>query len=332
MELDEMTRKRVIRNELRRNFRILAATFAGIAVFYVVSTLYGQSTEPFLYSAVLVLAGELVAFIWHFYRQVRKTEQLERLNHADYGDWSGFPGAETSSEEIYQEMLAKLTKEMNTVVSEREISQQETDDYYTTWVHQVKTPIAVMHMLLGNEDSNLTRALGTELFRIEQYVEMALNYTRLGSSSNDLVIQEYKLDDLIRQSIRKYASQFIARKLILNYEGTEATVITDKKWFSSILDQLLSNAIKYTPKGSVTITVTKELAVEIRDTGIGIDPADLPRIFEKGYTGINGRKEHKSTGLGLYLCKKAADKLGVSLRVESIPGEGTAFLLGPLQH
>ena len=200
-------------------------------------------------------------------------------------------------------------------------------DYYTTWVHQIKTPIAAMRLLLQKEDTLLGRQLNTELFRIEQYVEMVLCYFRLDSPSSDFVIKYYDLDDIIRQSVRKYAGQFIQKKLRLIYEPSGQKVLTDEKWLSFVIDQILSNAVKYTNEGSITISVDSHLVLSIADTGIGISPEDLPRIFEKSYTGYNGRVEKRSTGLGLYLCKKILGRLSHPISVTSTLGEGTTFYI-----
>lgn len=154
---------------------------------------------------------------------------------------------------------------------------------------------------------------------------MALQYLRLDSKTNDFVFQQYDLDSIIRQAIRKYAPQFILRKIRLIYEPVSMTILTDEKWMLFLLEQLLSNAIKYTPHGSVTISVTPEKVLQVADTGIGIAPEDLPRIFEKGFTGYNGRADKKSTGLGLYLCQQAAKKISVSLSVTSEVGKGSVF-------
>jgi hypothetical protein len=184
-----------------------------------------------------------------------------------------------------------------------------------------------MQMILSEEDTAEHRELSVELFRIEQYVEMVLGYVRLGSESSDFVFAEHALDTLIRQSIRKYAPQFIRKKLRLRYEPTDVTVLTDEKWFCFLFEQLLSNAVKYTRQGGVTIRVSPEKILSISDTGIGIAPEDLPRIFEKGFTGYNGRSDKKSTGLGLYLCRQTADKLGIRISVTSALGAGTTFSL-----
>ena len=192
-----------------------------------------------------------------------------------------------------------------------------------------------MKMILQQEDTEENHLLSAELFRIEQYTEMALQYLRLDSKTNDFVFQQYDLDSIIRQAIRKYAPQFILRKIRLIYEQVSMTILTDEKWMLFLLEQLLSNAIKYTPHGSVTISVTPEKVLQVADTGIGIAPEDLPRIFEKGFTGYNGRADKKSTGLGLYLCQQAAKKISVSLSVTSEVGKGSVFfvhlIIPPLQ-
>ena len=202
---------------------------------------------------------------------------------------------------------------------------KHTEDYYATWVHQIKAPIAVMKVLLQQEDTLENRELSAELFRVEQYADMALSYVRLGEGASDLLIQEYALDDIVRKAVRKFAGQFIRRRIRLVYEGTDVRVITDEKWLGFIIEQLLSNAVKYTSEGSVTISVDDRKRLSVTDTGIGISPEDMPRIFEKGYTGYNGRLDKKSTGIGLYLCRMAADKLGHKLAAQSEPGKGSRF-------
>ena len=212
---------------------------------------------------------------------------------------------------------------MEAALTEWENWRQESMDYYTTWVHQIKTPISVMRMTLEGEDTEEHRELSAELFRIEQYVEMVLSYLRLDSDSSDYVFQEYDLDSIIRQAVHKYAPLFVRKKLRLFYEPVNVKVLTDEKWLLFILEQILSNSIKYTQEGSVSITLTPDKVLNISDTGIGIAPEDLPRIFEKGFTGYNGRSDKKSTGLGLYLCKKAAGRLSHKISVQSKPGAGT---------
>jgi signal transduction histidine kinase len=199
-------------------------------------------------------------------------------------------------------------------------------EYYTLWAHQIKTPIAAMRLLLQEEGPD-PRALSEELFRIEQYVEMALCYLRLDGGVSDYVLREADLDEVIRQALRKYAPQFIRKKIRLNYEPVGAGALTDEKWLSFVVEQVLSNALKYTPGGEIAIRLEAPLTLAISDTGIGIAPEDLPRVFEKGYTGLNGRFDKRATGIGLYLCRRIMTKLGHGISIESQPGEGTTVRL-----
>ena len=184
-----------------------------------------------------------------------------------------------------------------------------------------------MRLLLSEADTPANRQLQSELFKIEQYVEMVLCYFRVDSHSSDFVLKEQDLDKIIRQAIRKYASQFVQKKIGLSYEPVHQIVLTDEKWLLFVIEQILSNAIKYTIKGQITISVDENLILSIADTGIGIAAEDLPRIFEKGYTGYNGHDDKKSTGIGLYLCKKITHKLSHRIWAESTPGQGSCFYI-----
>ena len=196
-------------------------------------------------------------------------------------------------------------------------------EYYTIWAHQIKTPISSMRLTLQNEDSTLSRKLTADLFRVEQYVEMVLMFLRLDSDSTDYVIREYDLDGIVRGAVKKFAGEFIGRKLRLDYQPLNTTVLTDEKWLSFVVEQLLSNALKYTPSGTISITLEQEQTLCVRDTGIGIAPEDLPRVFEKGYTGYNGRSDKRASGIGLYLCKRICQNLGHRISVESQVEKGT---------
>lgn len=169
-----------------------------------------------------------------------------------------------------------------------------------------------------------------ELFKIESYVEMALNYLRFEEMSNDLVLERNSLEQLVRQVVKKYAAIFIYNHISIQLEHLDYTVLTDEKWFCFVLEQILSNALKYTKQGSVKISAEETengLQIFVKDTGIGIKREDLPRIFEKGFTGYNGRMDKKASGLGLYLCKGVCEKLGHEIRVVSEEGEGTTVIL-----
>ena len=308
-----------------RRSGLLFLLFTGI--FALVFSLYDLEVEAVFYAAALcALAGALIlaARFFRFWRRHRAyREMLENLPLLP----DVMPEPETLAERDLTDLLERLQETREQELTDWRNRQQESEDYYTAWAHQIKTPISVMGMTLEAEDTEEHRELSAELFRIEQYVEMVLSYLRLGSSSSDYVFRECDLDEILRQAVRKYASQFIRRKIRLVYEPVECRILTDEKWLLFIVEQILSNCVKYAAGGTVTISVTERQVLRIADTGIGIAPEDLPRVFEKGFTGYNGRADKKSTGLGLYLCRMAAGRLGNRIWAESEPGKGTAVCL-----
>lgn len=321
------TRKMAVFLDCLRQFQLPAGLFLlNTALIYVTFRLYGLYTEPFWYAFAITLFCMALIFMICFIKEQRKAEQRHQKSMNILTEWNDLWAPETLTETDYTQMIEGLGAEIERLASTFATERKETQDFYTAWVHQIKTPIAVMKLALSSSETPDRRALQEELFRIEQYTDMVLAYQRLGSSSNDLLIQEYALDELIREVIRKFAAQFIYKKLRLQYEGTDVRIVTDKKWFLCILEQLISNALKYTPSGTITVSV-RDGVLSVADTGIGIAPEDLPRIFEKGYTGVNGRLNDKSSGLGLYLCGEAASLLHIPIRAESKPGEGSCFSL-----
>mgnify|MGYP000155338054 CR=1 FL=1 len=201
---------------------------------------------------------------------------------------------------------------------------QEKQDFFALWAHQIKTPIAALNLLLQGEKQDAA-VCRQELFKIESYVEMALNYLRFEEMSNDLVLERNSLEQLVRQVVKKYAAIFIYNHISIQLEHLDYTVLTDEKWFCFMLEQILSNALKYTKQGSVKISAEESengLKVSVKDTGIGIRKEDLPRIFEKSFTGDNGRKS-SSTGMGLYICRRLCEELGHKILAESEPGKYT---------
>ena len=202
--------------------------------------------------------------------------------------------------------------------------------YYTLWAHQIKTPIAALRLQLAGQDTREARASLCELMRIEQYVEMALCYLRLDSDGTDYVFSRVELEPMVRACARRFAPQFIARRLRLELVPMEgAAALTDEKWLAFVVDQLLMNAVKYTPAGGVIrVSASEGPVLCIEDTGIGIAAEDLPRIFERGFTGHNGRQDKRASGIGLYLCRRICDNLGHTLRCESEVGRGTRFFIG----
>ena len=229
-------------------------------------------------------------------------------------------------EEDYQALVRALDERARR--AETDARMRAMIDYYTLWAHQIKTPISAMRLTLQSEDSDTARRLSSDLRRVEQYVEMVMVYLRLDSESTDFVIRTYDLDGIIRAAVRPFAGEFIGRRLQLHYEPLDYRAVTDEKWLGFVIGQVLSNALKYTSRGGITISMPEHGILSIRDTGMGIAPEDLPRIFERGYTGCNGRTDRRSSGIGLYLCRRVCDALGHTITARSAPGEGTEIRIG----
>lgn len=224
----------------------------------------------------------------------------------------------------YKEIIEACLDENRELRTKNKRQNGDMTDYYTAWAHQIKTPISSMRITLQNEDSSLSRIISDDLSRIEQYVDMVMCYIRLDSDSTDYVFREYDLDNIVKQSLRKTSEQFILRGIRLCYEPLNCKAVTDEKWLMFVFEQILSNALKYTKSGTISIYM-QDRSLCIRDTGIGIKPEDLPRIFEKGYTGMTGRNDKKASGLGLYLCKRICKNLGHEISAESEVGVGTVM-------
>lgn len=311
---------------LGKRKKSLLVFFLFVIVFGGVFFLYSLPLKAVLYPMLIcVIIGGIILFLDYkkAYSKHKRLTEIEKLNSALM---ERFPALETQDDIDYQNIIESLREEIKELETKADIRYQDTVDYYTTWVHQIKTPIASMRLTLQNEDSDTARQISEDLFRIEQYVEMVLTFLRMGSDSTDYIFREYDLDEIVKGCVKKFASQFIRKKIKLQYEPLNVKVLTDEKWLSFVIEQLLSNAVKYTPsEGKVTIDLENEKTLCIGDTGIGIASEDLPRIFEKGYTGYNGRSDKKASGLGLYLCKCICDNLGNSITADSSPDMGTVI-------
>ena len=223
----------------------------------------------------------------------------------------------------YREIVRLLREQNREARTRAETEMSAMMDYYTLWAHQIKTPIASMRLRLQEDDTPQARLLLADLGRIERYVSMVLTYLRLEGSSTDYVIRETDLDSILRPVFKQFAGEFISRKLKLDYTPVNKRVLTDEKWLAFVVEQLLSNALKYTPAGTVSVYLEEPAVLCIRDTGIGIAPEDLPRVFERSYTGLTGRADKRASGLGLSLCRQVCDRLGHGLSIESAPDQGT---------
>ena len=203
---------------------------------------------------------------------------------------------------------------------------KDLEEYFLLWVHQIKTPITVSKLLLRKEASKAARKLKEQMFYIEKYTDMAVNYLKLMDREADMDICEVKIDDIIKPLLKKYAMLFIDKHISLEYEPITYTVVSDAKWLSILIEQLLANAVKYTEKGSISIYYDADKnTLIVQDTGIGIRSEDLSKVFDRGYSGFNGRVNEKSSGLGLYLVKNIAKLLNIGVDVKSVLNEGSSF-------
>ena len=271
-------------------------------------------TYPLILSIMIGVAALAIDYIAYRRRHIM-------LTHEE------MPAPADRLEEDYQQIITKLQDEAKQSAVHAAEEYNDMIDYYTVWAHQIKTPIAAMRLSLQSEDTETARKLTSDLNRIEEYVEMVLTFLRLDSDSTDYLIKEYDLDSIIRTAVRKFSREFILKRLTLDYQPVNYTVLTDGKWLTFVIEQIISNAVKYTSEGGVHIYMDEPGILHISDTGIGISAEDLPRVFENGYTGFNGREDKRASGIGLYLCKRITDNLGYIISAESQIGRGTTIIL-----
>lgn len=305
MQMQKETGKILHRKFLSENIGLLLMAPVFLLLMFIVSNLYQLPAEYAFYLTSIFLILWVTTLCMQYRGFRKRTEQYEKES--------------------------KEKQESNSKESRQWEELQEKQDFFALWAHQIKTPIAALNLLLQGEKQDAA-VCRQELFKIENYVEMALNYLRFEEMSNDLVLERNSLEQLVRQVVKKYAAIFIYNHISIQLEHLDYTVLTDEKWFCFVLEQILSNALKYTEKGGTIQIFTKQesnqLWLVIEDNGIGIWEEDLPRVFERGFTGYNGRADKKSTGIGLYLCKKVMGRLRHQIRIESKVGVGTQVFLG----
>ena len=307
--------------------RTLIAYFLITAVLLLlVSFLTDLSRATVLYLILLMTFALLVILTFDGVRYGRSLRALRALavNARQIRERLPSPNNEIEAQSF---LLLKAMDADNEALRRRiDQLQSEQIGYYTLWVHQTKTPIAAMRLVLDGMDTTEAAQLRLELFKIEQYADLALRYVKLSDIASDLVIAPCELADIVRESVRKFAVPFVYGRLSVDVRPIQRALTTDARWLGFILEQVLSNAVKYTVTGGVTVAFSGN-ALTVTDTGVGIRAEDLPRIFEKGYTGYNGRMDTRASGIGLYLAKKAADALHVGISVDSTLGVGTTVTL-----
>lgn len=288
------------KNYISKILPVTVTTIFILSVFWVVFLLMNLSFESYFLAFEIIVFFYLVYLVFMAFlnkKEEKLKNQIQELEEANLN--------------LRNDFLAK---------------EKELQEYFLIWIHQIKTPITAGKLICdGDIENENIKNIKKELIYIEDYTNMALSYLKMANHNTDMDISLVNLDDIIRPLIKKYAILFISNNIKLEYKKLNVKVITDSKWCMVVIEQLLSNAIKYTKNGIVSITFSeKENYLEIKDNGIGIKDSDLPKIFDKGYSGFNGRQNQKSTGIGLFLVKQILDKLGQKVKLESKLGEGTS--------
>lgn len=308
---------------------------AGIIIFVLTASIFAVSY--FLYHlplgavlyplAVSTFLGAVI-LIADYKKEHKKHLELLKMQELSIELMDYFPNATTIEDKDYQKIIELIKEEQALKATQMNVRLSNMIDYYTAWVHQIKTPIASMSLRLQNDDTAFSNDLAEDLMKIEQYVEMVLMFLRLESDYTDYIFKEYELDRIVKDCVKKFSKQFIRRKIRLDYRLQDEMVLTDEKWLSFVIEQVLSNALKYTDSGTISIYLKEPKILCIEDTGIGISPEDLPRIFDRGFTGYNGRTDKKASGIGLHLCKMICRNLNHTITASSIQGKGTIIEIG----
>lgn len=308
-----------------RRFWGMTGLFAG--VFFIIFALNHVSISIVLYPAFICLIFLLLYMATDFMGFVKRHKNLEQVkNHIDV-TLENLPVPKTVIEEDYHLLLEELLQRKNESINNINSSQNDTIEYITLCSHQIKTPLTALELLAAECDEPMKTEFLARLFEVEQYADMMLQYMRLEGGSADYVLKEYSVKSMVNQAVKYYARIFISKKISVKIEiPEEEKAVTDEKWMVFVLKQLISNALKYTKQGSITVSM-EQGKLCIKDTGIGIAPEDLPLIFERGYTGYNGRKDKKATGLGLFLVNRIMGQLHHKILIESEVNVGTKVII-----
>lgn len=293
----------------------------------IVFSLYDLPFESLMYCLILIVCFLVICISLDFYRYYKQHQTLVTLKqHCNVSLSSDIIDSSLKGED-YHDILVSMKEYHEQYEMDVQNQMKDLEDYFMMWVHQAKLPIAAMKLLVEEEDVSLSE-LKLQLLRMDQYTDMVLAYLRMHSEHTDFLFRELELDSLVQQAIRHFSTEFIRKHIQLDFKASQDVILSDEKWLVFVLEQVLSNALKYTSSyGKISIYEKEKHILVIEDTGMGIDSSDLHRIFEKGYTGINGRKDKSASGLGLYLCKNIMDTLNHKIWIESAVEKGTLVYL-----
>lgn len=295
--------------------------------------LFGLNVSSYAIFIICIL-NFLASISFFIYDCLRKSKYysslLKRLDELDKKYFIGDVATEEDFLEgkILFEIISQATKSMKDDISESIRNSNDYKEYIELWVHEIKTPIATCKLLIENNDNEVTESIGEEVTKVEDYIEQVLFYARSNAVEKDYLIKEINLKKSINAVIRKNANTLIEKRVKVDIRNVDKIVSCDSKWIEFILGQIVSNSIKYMDKKESVLKIYSEnigndVILKICDNGIGMDERSVIKAFEKGYTGKNGRRFGKSTGMGLYLCKKLCEKLGLGINIKSNENEGT---------
>lgn len=298
------------------------------AILYVTLAFEGVGIKRMVYPIVLSLAALVVLIGFDLYRTWRKDRILKEAKENIDITMENLPEATSIMEADYQDLIEQLLQSKRQEMQQQMHKNNELTEFVTLWTHQVKTPLTALTLAANDMKTPEKAEFVNRLFEIEQYCDIILQYLRIEGEGSDLLLAEYPVKPMVNQAVKYFARSFIGKGLSVQIDVPDGqTLVTDEKWLVFVLKQILSNALKYTKEGGVTISMPKPNTLCIGDTGIGISKEDLPRITERGYTGYNGRMDKKATGIGLFLVDTIMKKLGGSVEITSELGKGTKVYL-----
>jgi signal transduction histidine kinase len=311
----------------KRNFLIFYAIIMSfVTVIMIVGFNEQETLNNVLYTNISCsLFASLYIIIGYYYRRKFYRELKEAIESGQEEIRAILPEAQNFEQKLFLKLLKKVHQDQNNQLEKLYDEKRDQQEFIMSWIHEVKLPIAASRLLLENSEDKtvdmLVDKFEDELDKIDDYVEQALYYSRIDSFSKDYFITEIKVNKIIKNSVKKYAKLFINKGIRFDMREEGQYVQSDSKWLGFVIDQIISNSLKYTNEGGeISIHFeedTKEKRLLIQDNGIGIKPEDIHRVFEKGFTGSTGRSHAKSTGMGLYLVKQLANKLGHNITIES---------------
>ncbi|WP_283692098.1 ATP-binding protein [Clostridium perfringens] len=313
--------------------RIVFIIINSLILLFTALLLMVLKVDSFAILFIVIINGAGI-LIYHIFDYLRKKqyyneikENMESLDKKYLISEVIEEGTFTESKLIY-EVICKSNKAMNDEIGEFKRGINDYREYIELWVHEIKTPIATCKLLIENNESPLTESIGEEVCKLENYIDQALFYTRSNTLEKDYIIKEMSLSSCVNKVLNNNADSLIKKRVKISLGDLEKGVYSDSKWIEFILGQIISNSIKYMNKEHKELKIycnenSKYVILNIEDNGAGISEKDISRVFDKGFTGENGRKFGKSTGIGLYLCKKLCKKLGLDITLISEEGKFT---------